>query len=128
MKSFKIYPSFNSLPNSWDSLVVHDIFLQSQYLKALENGSPNNIQLFYVGIFDDDELVGVAIIQRVQLYLKDMFRKTEVSCFKEFIQDTVSKVLKGNVLVVGNITHTGQHGLFFQEEKIESKGVSKFGF
>lgn len=128
MKSYNIYSSFNSLPNSWDNLVVHDIFLQSKYLKALENGSPNNIQLFYLGIFDNDQLAGVAIIQRVQLYLKDMFRKTEVSCFKEFIQDTVSKVLKGNVLVVGNITHTGQHGLFFNEEKITQNEFLKLVF
>ncbi len=101
--------------------MVHDVFLQSKYLKALENGAPDNIQLFYVGIFEDEQLVGVAIIQRVQLYLKDMFRKTEVSCFKEFIRDTVSKVLKGNILVVGNITHTGQHGLFFQKECITQR-------
>ncbi|MFD0834760.1 GNAT family N-acetyltransferase [Mariniflexile aquimaris] len=121
MKSFKIYSSFQSLPDSWDQLVVHDVFLQSKYLKALENGSPNNIQLFYVGIFENEQLVGVAIIQRVQLYLKDMFRKTEVSCLKEFVRDTVSKVLKGNILVVGNITHTGQHGLFFQKEHITQR-------
>ncbi len=121
MKSFKIYSSFKSLPDSWDQLVVHDVFLQSKYLKALQNGSPNNIQIFYVGIFKNEQLVGVAIIQRVQLYLKDMFRKTEVSCLKEFIRDTVSKVLKGNILVVGNITHTGQHGLFFQKEHITQR-------
>ena len=121
MKSFKIFNSVDNLPNQWDNLVVHDIFLQSKYLKALKNASPDNIELCYVGIFDDDQLVGVAIIQRVQLYLKDMFRNTEVSCFKEFIQDAVSKVLKGNILVVGNITHTGQHGLFFLEEKIAKK-------
>ena len=128
MKSFKIFHSVENLPNHWDSLVIHDIFLQSKYLKALKNASPENIELCYVGIFDEDELVGVAIIQRVQLYLKDMFRKTEVSCFKEFIQDTVSKVLKGNVLVVGNITHTGQHGVFFKEDKITQKEFLKLVF
>jgi hypothetical protein len=121
LKSFKIFHSVENLPNVWDNLVVHDILLQSKYLKALKNTSPENIELCYVGIFDDDELVGVAIIQRVQLYLKDMFRNKQVSCFKEFIKDTVSKILKGNILVVGNLTHTGQHGLFFQKEKITQK-------
>jgi len=128
LKSFKIFHSVENLPNVWDNLVVHDILLQSKYLKALKNTSPENIELCYVGIFDDDELVGVAIIQRVQLYLKDMFRNKQVSCFKEFIQDTVSKVLKGNVLVVGNITHTGQHGLFFKEDKITQNEFLKLVF
>jgi hypothetical protein len=118
LKSFRIYQTVENLPEVWDNLVAHDIFLQSIYLKALEDISPNNIELFYVGIFDDDQLVGVAIIQRVQLYLKDMFRASEVSCLKTIIKDWVSKVLKGNILVVGNLTHTGQHGLFYQNEKM----------
>jgi hypothetical protein len=94
------------------------VFLQSYYLQASEEASPNNIQWFYIGVFKDDILVGIAITQRVQLYLKDMFRDTKVSCIKPFFKDLVSKVLKGNILVVGNLTHTGQHGLFFNEESI----------
>ncbi|WP_303316614.1 GNAT family N-acetyltransferase [Flavivirga abyssicola] len=117
-KTSHIYYSANNLPEGWDAFVKHDIFLQASYLKALEEASPNNIQLFYVGVFNDGLLVGVAIIQRVQLYLKDMFRKTEVSCLKEFFQNIISKILKGNILVVGNLTHTGQHALFFDENKI----------
>jgi hypothetical protein len=84
----------------------------------MEEASPKNIQLFYVGVFLNQELVGIAVIQRVQLYLKDMFRNKTVSCVKEFFQDLVSKALKGNILVVGNLTHTGQHSLFFQKENI----------
>lgn len=121
MKSFKIYNSVDNLPKAWYNLAIHDIFLQRKYLKALENGSPENVEFFYIGIFHDEALVGIAIVQRVQLYLKDMFRKTEVSCLKEFFRDMVSKILKGNILVVGNLTHTGQHGLFFLEENITQK-------
>ena len=117
-KTSHIYYSANNLPKGWNAFVKHDIFLQVNYLKALEEASPDNIQLFYVGVFNEDLLVGIAIIQRVQLYLKDMFRKTQVSCLKEFFQDIVSKILKGNILVVGNLTHTGQHGVFFNKENI----------
>lgn len=120
MNTYHIYYSYNELPNIWDSIVTHDIFLQSNYLKALEQASPNNIQWFYIGVFNEQELVGIAIIQRVQLYLKDMFRQTKVSCFKEFFRNVISKIIKGNVLVVGNLTHTGQHGLFFQSDRITS--------
>ena len=115
---YNIYNSFRNLPEGWNTCAKHDVLLQSNYLQALEESSPNNIQLFYIGIFKDDILVGIAIVQRVQLYLKDMFRQNRVSCIKTFFQDVVSKILKGNVLVVGNLTHTGQHGLFFQKENL----------
>ncbi|GGZ89485.1 hypothetical protein GCM10007028_29710 [Algibacter mikhailovii] len=118
LKTIQIYYSSEDLPASWDELVLHDIFLQSKYLNALEKGAPENIELFYLGVFNDNILVGVALVQRVKLYLNDMFRKTQVSCVKEFFQKTVSKVLKGNILVVGNLTHTGQHALYFNENNI----------
>ncbi|ULC59720.1 GNAT family N-acetyltransferase [Flaviramulus sp. BrNp1-15] len=118
MIHYKIYNTYKNLPENWNDLVQHDVFLQSQYLQALEDASPENIQLFYVGVFKNKVLTGVAIIQRVQLYLKDMFRDTKVSCVKTYFQDLVSKVLKGNILVVGNLTHTGQHGLFFLKDEL----------
>ena len=95
---------------------------------CLQHASPSNIQLFYVGIFKGEKLVGVVIIQRVQLYLKDMFRNTKTMCLKEFVKNAVSKVIKGNILVVGNLMHTGQHGLFFQEEEIAQKTYLKLVF
>ena len=101
------------MPPAWNTLVEHDIFLQSYYLQALKEATPSNISWYYIGVFKDNSLVGVAIIQRVQLYLKDMFRSTTSSIFKEFIKGNLSKVLKGNILVIGNLTHTGQHGSFF---------------
>lgn len=118
MKTYHIYYSYKELPDLWDSFVIHDIFLQRNYLKVIEKASPSNIQWFYVGIYENQELVGIAIVQRVQMYLKDLFRQTKVSCLKEFFRNVISKILKGNVLVVGNLTHTGQHGIFFQSDKI----------
>ncbi|SFZ90172.1 Acetyltransferase (GNAT) domain-containing protein [Flaviramulus basaltis] len=118
MIHYNIYKSFKNLPEGWNSIVNHDVFLQLEYLNALEEASPENIQWFYIGIFKDNLLVGVAIVQRVQLYLKDIFRQTKISCVKTFFQDVVSKVLKGNILVVGNLMHTGQHGIFFNKEII----------
>ena len=116
---FKIYTSAVDLPkNEWNGLTSHDIFLQTHYLEAFEKACPNTICVYYVGVFNKKELVGVAVIQRVQLYLKDMFRHEGATRFKEALQNTLSKFLKGNILVVGNLTHTGQHGLFVDQTKI----------
>lgn len=116
-----MYYSSEALPKTWDDLVGHDVFLQSKYLKAIEKAAPDNIQLFYIGVFYNRKLIGGVVVQRVKLYLEDMFRRTEVSCLKEFFQNRVSKILKGNILVVGNLTHTGQHGMYFDEKQISYK-------
>ncbi len=118
MKTYRIYNSFNEFPDSWKHITEHDIFLQPNYFAALEVASPKNIQFYYVGVFNNDALVGVAVVQRVQLYLDDMFRKTEVSCLKEAFKSIISKIVKGNILVVGNLMHTGQHGVFYQTNSI----------
>lgn len=115
---FKIYTSFSQLPSSWDSLTNHDLMLKSMYLKALEAAPPSNITLYYVGVFNNEDLVGIALIERVRLYLKDMFRQSSPSALKTFFRAVVSSILKGNVLVIGNLTHTGQHGIAFNKTKI----------
>lgn len=115
---FKIYKKVDELPNNWDVLVAHDIFLQTAYLQALENASPKTISLYFIGVFQNHFLVGIAIIQRVELYAKDMFRNEPNSKLKAFLKDFISGILKGNILVVGNLMHTGQHGIYFEQKHI----------
>jgi hypothetical protein len=117
----KIFNSYKQLPHEWDGFVAHDIFFQTAYFQAIEEASPKNMSMFYVCIFKDDVLVGTAIIQRVELYLKDMFRNETDTRFVENFKNIVSKLLKGNLLVAGNLTHTGQHGLYFNAERISQK-------
>jgi hypothetical protein len=95
--------------------------LSTAYLKALETAPPNNITLYYIGVFNNEDLVGIALVERVQLYLKDMFRQSSPSAIKTFFRDMVSSVLKGNILVVGNLTHTGQHGMAFNNNEINPR-------
>jgi len=118
--NFKIYNSAERLPHQWDNLINEDIFLKSHFLKALEKTYPKNISAFYVGVFLNSNLVGIAIIQRVKLYAKEMFRQNQVSFFKQILRTNISKVLKGNILVVGNLMHTGQHGVYFDNRQIQA--------
>lgn len=87
-------------------------------MKALENAAPQSISLFYIGVFKDHVLVGGAVIQRVELYAKDMFRGTSDSKKSAVLKGWISSVLKGNILVIGNLTHTGQHGLYINTKEI----------
>ena len=118
MIEFKIYTSASQLPLQWDVLNKHDIMLQTAYLKMLDNASPNTITCYFIGVFKNKELVGTSLIQRAELYARDMFRKNGASKLKHILRDAFSLILKGNILVFGNLTHTGQHGYSFDVNKI----------
>ena len=118
MTHFKLYHSTADLPKSWDALPVQDTFLKTPFLSALEQSSPANISTYFLGIFSSEDLVGIAIIQRVEMYLDDVFRRTSNQFFKRCGKILISKIVKGNALIVGNLMHTGQHGLYFNSEYI----------
>ncbi len=128
MITYKIFTSYKELPPSWNALVAHDLFLQTDYLQALEEGAPETISLYYVGVFDKQNLVGVSLLQRVQVYAKDVFRSYSSSFLNAIFKLGISKILKGNVLVVGNLTHTGQHGLFFKPQALAQNEFLKLIF
>ena len=73
---------------------------------------------YYVGVFKGENLVGITIVQRVQMYADDIFRKSSSNILKQFAKQLVSKIVKGNALVVGNLMHTGQHGMYYNENEI----------
>ncbi|MDG1730495.1 MAG: GNAT family N-acetyltransferase [Algibacter sp.] len=118
MIHYKIYRNTRELPKAWDALPVNDIFLKSDFLEGLENSLPTNISGYYIGIFKSEILVGIAIVQRVQMYADDIFRKSSNNTLKQFGKQLVSKIVKGNALVVGNLMHTGQHGIYFNQNDI----------
>lgn len=128
MIDYEIYSSVKELPSDWNDFVAHDIFLQLPYLGALEQASPGNISSYYLGVFNDSQLIGVAIIQRVELYLEDIFRNYKDSRIRQKFKHFVSKFLRGNMLVVGNLMHTGQHGFYFDTAAISQSEFLKLSY
>lgn len=118
MINYRLYDSVNELPNSWDAFPCEDVFLKTPFLKGLENTIPNNITPFYLAVFKAEKLVGIANLQRVEMYVDDVFRRTSNNTLKQISKRLISKIVKGNALVVGNLMHTGQHGMFFLENEI----------
>lgn len=118
MINTKIYYSVDNLPESWDALPTTDLFLKTPFLKALEQSCPNNIIPQYVCVFKAEKLVGIAIIQRVEMYLDDIFRNSNDKYIIRKSKQLVSKIVTGNALIIGNLMHTGQHGLFYINESL----------
>jgi len=118
---FKIYSTISELPDSWNSLPTEDQLLKKDFLKSLEESYPKNISAYYLGVFKSEILVGIAIIQRVEMYIDDVFRQKSPYCIKQFAKDIISGIVKGNALVVGNLMHTGQHGIYFNPKNISQQ-------
>jgi hypothetical protein len=118
---YKIYSSVNNLPESWDTLPHDDMFLKTAFLKAQEHSCPKNITPQYVGVFKAEVLVGIAIIQRVEMYLEDIFRNTNDRYLTRKSKQLISKIVRGNALIIGNIMHTGQHGLYINIKEVGYK-------
>jgi hypothetical protein len=114
----KIYRTTSEIPLAWDTLATNDVFLKTPFLTGLENSSPSNITSFYIGIFKAEKLVGIAVIQRVEMYLDDVFRRTSNNYVKQLGKQLISNFVRGNALVVGNLMHTGQHGIYYDEKEI----------
>jgi hypothetical protein len=118
---FKLFNAIEDLPDSWNHLPTQDVFLKTPFLKALEQSSPSNITSYYLAIFKDEKLIGIAILQRIEMYAEDIFRKTSTNFFKVIAKKTIAKIVRGNGIIVGNVMHTGQHGLFFLKEEISEE-------
>ncbi|HZW63528.1 MAG TPA: GNAT family N-acetyltransferase [Flavobacteriaceae bacterium] len=119
MIKFKTYTAAKNLPEHWDTLNSHDVMLQKAYLRVLEKASPETIRCYFIAFFQDDKLVGTAIMQKAELYAKDMFRKNGASLWKQTLRKLLSLLLKGNILVLGNLMHTGQHGYSFDVASVK---------
>jgi predicted N-acyltransferase len=115
--TYKIYSSIAQLPNSWDQVADENVFLQTHYLKVLEESAPTNMQCFYIGIFEYRELIGVALAQYLDLNKLESFGDRD-KCFKTYIRNFVFKNFASHALFLGNNMITGQNGYVF------SKGIA----
>ncbi|MDB4297400.1 hypothetical protein N9901_01455 [Flavobacteriaceae bacterium] len=95
----------------WISIQSKDLFLDPDYLKAIEESSESGIQFFYV-VVKNKELEVCAIIC-YQLLKVDESLLSQKSVPNQLTNNLISKVINfigGNVLVQGSYFNTGTHG------------------
>ena len=121
--TYKIYSSIAQLPDTWDEVAHENAFLKTHYLKVLEESAPTNMQCFYIGIFKESELIGVALAQYLNLNKLESFGERD-KCFKTYIRNFVFRNFGSHALFLGNNMITGQNGYVFNK-KIDLKKVSE---
>ncbi|MFV8363322.1 8-amino-7-oxononanoate synthase [Flavobacterium sp. ZT3P35] len=119
--SFKIYNSTAQLPSNWNDLTVSTIFLSKKYLEILEKSAPENMICHFIGLFNHETLVGVALSQFLDLNKMESFGNRD-QCIKTTIRNLVFKKFGSRVLVIGNNMLTGQNS-FAIAESVNKKEV-----
>lgn len=113
--TYQIYSSIAQLPKKWDEVAHENAFLQTPYLKVLEESAPTNMQCFYVGIFEKNSLIGVALAQYLDLNKLESFGERDER-IKTFIRNFIFKNFASHALFLGNNMITGQNGYTFNKE------------
>jgi predicted N-acyltransferase len=113
--TYQIYSSIAKLPEKWDEVAHENAFLQTPYLKVLEESAPTNMQCFYVGIFEKNSLIGVALAQYLDLNKLESFGERD-QCIKTYIRNFIFKNFASHALFLGNNMITGQNGYTFNKE------------
>ncbi|RTZ05466.1 GNAT family N-acetyltransferase [Flavobacterium sp. GSP27] len=106
--SFKIYTTTAQLHSNWDDMAISTVFLSKKYLDVLERSSPENMICHYIGLFENDTLVGIALSQFLDLNKLESFGERD-KCIKTAVRNFVFRNFGSHVLVIGNNMLTGQN-------------------
>ena len=120
--SFQIYNSASLLPLEWNSLADNNIFLTREYLEILENSSPVNMICHFIGIFDKETLLGIALTQFLFAEKLESFGERD-QCLKTSVRNFAFKNFASHVLFVGNNMLTGQNAFAFSPNVKEAKAI-----
>ena len=120
--SFKIYSSISSLPLEWNSLAKDNVFLTREYLEVLENSAPTNMLCNFIGLFLEEELIGIALSQFLDLNQMESFGERD-KCIKTTARNTVFKNFCSHILIIGNNMLTGQNAYIFSDKMDKIQGL-----
>ena len=112
LPSFKIFTSTAELPNNWNEIAVENIFLTKEYLMVLEKAAPKNMSCYFIGLFLNEKLVGIALSQFLDLNKLESFGERD-KCVKTAVRNFVFKNFCSHVLFIGNNMLTGKNGYAF---------------
>ncbi len=122
MYQIEIYQKSEQLPLQWDILAQKNFFLQKNYLKVLEQSAPINMHCYFIGFFNNTQLIGVALAQSLRFKQFNSFGKRD-NCLKNNLRNFTIKNFVANTLIIGNNMVTGQNGFCF-DKMVTSQNIS----
>ncbi len=120
--TFEIYSTTKALPLIWNTIAKENIFLTSSYLEILEKAAPKNMTCFFIGIFKNETLIGIALSQFLDLNKLESFGERD-KCLKTMIRNFAFKNFSSHVLFIGNNMLTGQNAYAFSDDIDTGEGI-----
>ncbi len=120
---FELYTHVETLPAEWETVAAHAVLFQRSYLQALSTSAPVNMTVFFIGIYDGRELVGIAIAQLLDLKKLETFGTRE-KAIKLALRKLLFRRFAPKVLILGNNMLTGQHA-FVLSPQAEPKAAMR---
>ncbi len=127
---FAFYPNVQAAGVDWDvAAPTEDLFLSRRYLALLERHASSGLHLEYAVFYQNDTPVGVALFQRAYFEGRKHLREPSAGArLGQVWRHTVllakrylTHVVRGDVLVCGNLLLSGEHGFHFNERALASE-------
>jgi hypothetical protein len=124
---FRFYRSIVEVGPDWDvAAPPTDIFLQKPFLRTLESYPPNGMRFGYLVFYKNQLPVGVALCQTKHFKGDEKIIEQEIPrrdpCFfnglAAWFKRRVAGMAAADMLICGNILLTGEHGYYFNYDKI----------
>ena len=113
--TYQLFTSSQSLPNHWDSIAKANIFLSTRYLEVLESAAPSNIKCQYIGIFNQEELIGIAIAQFIDLSHLESYGERDKK-LKTWVRNYLFSQFSSKLLFIGNNMLSGQNAFAAKDQ------------
>lgn len=126
--TISIYRSIADALIEWNTIADENLFLRSSFLTALEETPPSGTSYKYVLVKRESKVIGIVYFQVKKI---DLYRSLRLDVEKpqgfwkrtaHFGKCLLAKPLKANLLVLGNMTLTGNNGFEFIEEIDSEEG------
>lgn len=122
-----LFSSTKQLPDNWNDIAISTVFLSKEYLEIIEKSAPENMICHFIGIYENEVLVGIALSQFLDLNKLESFGERD-QCLKTWARNFIFKNFSSHILVIGNNMLTGQNAFAFAkniDEIVALKALKK---
>jgi hypothetical protein len=119
---YAYFPSIDAAGTDWDAVAPpHNIFLQRDYLRVLENYPPDDMRFAYLVFYKNEQPIGISYCQiknfRADTNIRDEKESAKNPCFftglAKGFRKWVATKMSADILISGNMLLSGEHGFRF---------------